>query len=139
MNIKIQHRFTGRIMLSGEFDSVKECVEKNKNLTGANLPGANLPGANLSGANLSGTDLTKTNLSGADLHNIIHYKTSHDIFIQLVKNNLVKFTKRQREVACCIFTFRLCWDTIRKKYKKEAGEIFTILAKLGWGEYKEVW
>jgi hypothetical protein len=69
VNIEIKNRFSGEIILCGEYESIKECLEKNKtaNLSGANLYGANLSGADLSGANLSRADLYGADLYGADL------------------------------------------------------------------------
>jgi hypothetical protein len=82
--IEIKNRFTGDVIISGEYESVKELLANlsganlsgadlsranlsRANLSEANLYGANLSGANLSEANLSGADLSGANLSGADL------------------------------------------------------------------------
>jgi hypothetical protein len=67
MKIEIKKRWNDDIILCGEYESIKDCLVKNRgaNLSGANLYGANLSRANLSGANLSGTDLSGTDLSGA--------------------------------------------------------------------------
>ena len=63
--IKIVSRFdSGKVLLCGKYESIKDCLEKNKE---ANLSGANLYGANLSGAHLYGANLSGANLSGADL------------------------------------------------------------------------
>ena len=89
MKIEIRNRFDNKIILSGKYASIKECLEKNRgadlrsanlwgadlrsaNLVGAdlgsaNLEGANLESANLWGANLWGADLRSANLGGADL------------------------------------------------------------------------
>jgi hypothetical protein len=69
MKIKIKNRFTGKIILCGDYESVKECLEKSKrsDLYGANLSRADLSRADLSGADLSGADLSRANLSRADL------------------------------------------------------------------------
>jgi hypothetical protein len=84
MLIEIPNRYTGAIILSGEYESIKDCLEKNREadlrdadlrdadlreayLSGANLSGADLSGADLSGADLSGANLRGANLSGADL------------------------------------------------------------------------
>jgi hypothetical protein len=48
MYIEIKNRFTGEIILCGEYESIKDCLQKN---SGANLTGADLHGANLYGAN----------------------------------------------------------------------------------------
>jgi len=67
--MEIKNRFDGKIIVCGEYDSIKECLEKNKtaNLSGANLYGANLYRANLYRADLYGADLSLADLSGADL------------------------------------------------------------------------
>ena len=62
MKIKIKDRYTEKIILCGEYESIKNCIEKNR---GANLEGANLGGANLRGANLEGANLRGANLRGA--------------------------------------------------------------------------
>ena len=69
--IEIKNRFTGKIIHSGDFYNVKEClfdaIENGANLEGVNLRGANLRGADLRGANLHGADLRGANLRGANL------------------------------------------------------------------------
>ena len=74
MKIKIKSRLKGDVILSGEYNSIKDCLQQNSeanlseaNLRGANLSEANLRGANLSEANLMGADLSEANLRGADL------------------------------------------------------------------------
>ena len=74
MNIEIKSRWDGKVIISGKYESIKDCLEKNRgaNLRGAdlrdaNLGGADLRGANLGGANLGGADLRDANLGGADL------------------------------------------------------------------------
>ena len=63
MNIEIKNRFTGDIIVAGEYDSVRRAVTKHKaDLCGANLCGADLCGANLSGANLRGANLRGANI-----------------------------------------------------------------------------
>ena len=69
MKTEIKNRFTAEIIICGEYESIRHCLEKNKdkNLSGANLFRADLSGANLSEANLSGADLSGANLFRADL------------------------------------------------------------------------
>jgi hypothetical protein len=69
MNIKIKNRFNDEIILTGNYESIKDALEKNRgaNLGGAYLGGANLGGANLRGANLGGANLRGANLGGANL------------------------------------------------------------------------
>jgi len=69
MKVEIKHRVTGKILLCGEYESVKECLEKNvgADLGGADLEGANLEGVYLGGAYLEGADLVGAYLVGANL------------------------------------------------------------------------
>jgi hypothetical protein len=68
---KIKSRFSAEVLFSGEFGSLKLCVEAaveaRAYLRGAYLSGADLRGADLSDANLSGADLRGADLSGANL------------------------------------------------------------------------
>ena len=64
MKVEIKNRFTGNIMLCGEYESIKDCLQKN---SGADLRGADLRGADLRGADLRGADLSGAYLRGADL------------------------------------------------------------------------
>ena len=70
MYIEIKNRFNDSVILSGEYDSIKDALEKNitMNFYGADLSGANLHWANLHWANLSGANLSRANLDGADLY-----------------------------------------------------------------------
>ena len=62
--IDIKNRYTGEVIISGEYESVKECLEKN---TGADLRDASLTCADLTGADLRDASLTDADLTGADL------------------------------------------------------------------------
>jgi hypothetical protein len=53
MKVEIKDRWTERVILCGEYESIRECLEKNKT---ANLSKADLSKADLSWANLSGAD-----------------------------------------------------------------------------------
>ena len=68
---EIKHRFTGAVLFSGKFGSLRLCVEAaveaKADLSRADLYGADLYGANLYGANLYGANLSGANLYGADL------------------------------------------------------------------------
>jgi hypothetical protein len=85
MYIEIKNRFTGEIILCGEYESIKDCLEKNRtasldgaslnrasldgaSLDGASLDGASLDGASLNGASLDGASLDGASLNGASLH-----------------------------------------------------------------------
>ena len=64
MKITIKHRITYKVIIEGEYDSIKDALQKNR---GADLSGADLRGADLSGADLRDADLSGADLSGADL------------------------------------------------------------------------
>jgi uncharacterized protein YjbI with pentapeptide repeats len=65
MNIEIKDRWTGIVILCGEYESMKACLEQNSRVS---LSGADLYEANLSRADLYGVDLHGANLHGADLY-----------------------------------------------------------------------
>jgi len=69
MKVEIKSRFTGAILIQGDYKSVKDCLEQNRHayLGGADLRGADLVGADLVGAYLRGADLRGADLRGADL------------------------------------------------------------------------
>jgi len=62
--IEIKNRYSNEIIISGKYESIKDCLEKN---TDADLRGADLRGADLTDADLRGADLTDADLRGADL------------------------------------------------------------------------
>jgi hypothetical protein len=69
MNIEIKRWTDGKIILCGEYESIKDCLEKNRSadLHYANLRSADLSYANLRYANLHSTDLRYADLRYADL------------------------------------------------------------------------
>ena len=74
MKIEIKRRDNAEIIISGEYESVNDCLEKNKdksfykaNLSSANLHSANLRSADLRSADLRSADLRYVDLSSADL------------------------------------------------------------------------
>ena len=92
MKIQIINRWSGNVIVEGDYISVKECVVKNSdtNFRDANLGGADLGGANLRGADLGGADLRGVNLRGADLR--VKYPTinSHDFIAEILKREAHK-------------------------------------------------
>ena len=71
--ITIKNR-TGKIIISGKYKSIKDCLVKNRDayledadLRGVYLEDANLEGAYLEGADLRGADLRSANLRGVYL------------------------------------------------------------------------
>jgi hypothetical protein len=74
MEIKIVRWDNQKIIVCGEYESLKDCLEKNINvdfayasLASANLDGASLASANLDGARLDDASLAGANLVGASL------------------------------------------------------------------------
>jgi len=69
MKIELKNRWTNKIILCGEYESIKDCLQKNRyaNLRDADLRGADLRDANLGGVDLGGVDLRYANLGGANL------------------------------------------------------------------------
>ena len=59
MKITIKHRFTGEVIIEGEYTSIRDALENNRR--------ADLSDADLSGADLRGADLRDAYLGGADL------------------------------------------------------------------------
>ena len=71
MKLKINHRFSNAVKFSGEFASLRLCVEAaikaKADLRGCDLSGSDLRGCDLSGSDLRGCDLSGCNLSGCNL------------------------------------------------------------------------
>jgi hypothetical protein len=65
MKIEIKNRFNYEIILCGEYESIKDALEKNR----ASLDGASLYRASLNGASLDGASLDRASLYGASLEN----------------------------------------------------------------------
>ena len=137
MKIEIENRFTGSIVVSGEYESVKDCLEKNR---GANLRGANLEGAYLEGAYLEGAYLGGADLRGAYLRGAENYSESHDIFQEVVSRQTVSvFVEAEWSAIAQIIIHRLCWDSIKKRFSDVMPHIFEVLAQAGFKEWLEHW
>jgi len=165
MKIEIRNSFTGKIIIAGEYASVKDALEKNRNkdlsgvdLRGANLTGvdlrvANLTGADLRGAYLTGVDLrgayltgvdlrgaylTGANLTGAYLSGAENYVNSRAVLAELIRRLDSKaITAKQWAIIGMIIVHSLCWDTIKKRFGKDALPIFHVLAKQGFDEFEK--
>lgn len=87
MKIEIKNRRDNKVIICGEYENIKDCLEKNRDadlrgayfgnvnledayLAGVNLEGAYLEGAYLVGAYLVGTNLRGVNFRGADLRGV---------------------------------------------------------------------
>ena len=164
MQIEIRNLYDDKVILCGEYESIKDCLEKNlgayleganlegaylrganlvdanlvgANLVGANLRGANLVGANLVGANLRGANLEGANLVGANLRGAKEYYNSHDFWVELIRRQEVKtFTDKEWAIIGQIYVHRLCWDSIKKRYGKRIMPIFKKLSKSGFNEFE---
>jgi len=198
MKVEIKRWDNNKIIISGEYTSLKDCVKKNRDklsgadlsnadlsnadlsnadlsraylsgadlsnadlsnaylsrayltnadlsraklsgatLTGTYLSRAYLSGADLSNADLSNADLSRANLTNADLIDIKGYSESHDIWIELIKRQHIKtFTEKEWSIIGQIWTHRLCWDSIKKRFGKKAMTIFKKLSKTGYNEYE---
>ena len=157
MKIEIKNRSTGRTILSGEYESIKDCLYKNRGayLGGANLGGADLGGANLGdaylrgadlrgaylrGANLGGAYLRGADLRGADLRGAEGYVNSHDIFAEAVRKQKIELFLDAEWVAIAQITIHsLCWDAIRKRFSTVMPGIFKKLADAGLDEWLQYW
>ena len=64
MKIEIKNKWNGNIIIAGEYESIKDALQKNR---GADLRGADLGDADLRGANLGDANLRDANLVGANL------------------------------------------------------------------------
>ncbi len=131
-NIEIKHRYTDKIIICGEYESIKDCLEKNR---GANLRGAYLRGANLRGANLRGA-----NLRGAYLRGAKEYVNSHDFWAEIIRRQELKtFTEKEWAIIGQVIVHRLCWDSIVKRYSKKIMPIFKKLSKVGFDEWEKIY
>jgi len=139
MKIEIRNRFDNKIILSGKYASIKECLEKNRgaDLEGADLGSANLWGADLGSADLRGADLGGANLGGTNLGGTKNYLNSHYFFQEIVKRQkLDTFTQKEWSILGQIIIHKLCWDSIRKRFNKSAIKIFKKLSKVGFNAWE---
>ena len=142
MEIEIRHRFTETIILSGNYDSVRDCLEKNRgaDLRGADLGGADVRGVYLRGVYLRGADLRGVYLRDADLRGAEGYQDSHEIFKEIVRRQKLEvFTETEWSAIGIITIHNLCWDSIKKRFGNVMGRVFEVLAKEGFTEWLEHW
>ncbi len=152
MKIEIKTRFDGHIIVSGDYESIKDCLEKNRGvdlegaylrgayLEGAYLEGAYLEGAHLEGAYLRGAHLEGAYLEGADLRGAKGYVNSHDVFSEIIRRQEVKvFTDIEWSVIAQITIHHLCWDIIKKRFADVMPHIFQVLADAGFDEWLKCW
>ncbi len=120
MKVEIKNRWDGEVMLCGEYESVKDCLEKNR-------------GANLGDAYLRGADLVDANLGDAK-----NYLNSHDFWIEIIRREKIEtFTEKEWSIIGQVSIHRLCWDSIKKRYGKKIMLIFKKLSKAGFDEWEK--
>ena len=102
MKIKIKSRLKGDVILSGEYNSIKDCLQQNSE---ADLSEADLRGANLSEANLSEADLRGANLRGALIfihgsrHQLQYNKEINELRIGCHVHSLDKWLKSYKSIG----------------------------------------
>ena len=115
MEISIRNRWDNKIIVSGKYESIKECLEKNR---GADLGGAYLRGADLEGAK--------------------RYSESHVFAQEIIKRQEIKtFTDKEWSIIGQIIIRKICWGKIKKDFGKDMIPILKKLEKAGFKEYIE--
>lgn len=138
--IEIKNRVIDKIIISGKYESIKDCLEKNR---GADLRDANLVGADLRGADLVGADLRDANLwgaylRGADLRGAKNYSESHNFFAEIIKRQSIDyFTEKEWSIIGKVIIKRLCWDSIKKEFGKDLLRSLKKISTLGFDEYEK--
>ena len=108
MKIEIKDKFTNKVLVSGDYTNIRECLEKNKTAY----------------------------LGHADLEGIKHYSENHEIFQEIVRRQSMNaFTSLQWSMIGQILIHRLCWESIEKRYGKKFLTVLSKIKKLGFGEY----
>ena len=132
---------SSRVIVSGDYSSIKECVEQNKNqLQGANLQGAYLQGAYLQSAYLRDANLQGAYLRDANLQDTKGYLLSHDFFKELIRQQKSSvFTEIEWAVIGQIIIYELCWGVIKTRFPNKIAHIFELLAAKGFTEWLEYW
>ena len=130
MKIEIKNRWNNKVIICGEYESIKDCLEKNR-------------GADLRGASLGGADLRGAYLGGADLGGAKNYVSSHDFWLEIIRRQPIEtFTEQEWAIIGAVIVHRMCWDTIKNRYNKRVIPIFKKLSDIGFTEwiykYKEV-
>ena len=130
MKIEIKNRFTGDVIIGGKYNSIKECLEKNR--------GAYLSGAYLSRADLYGASLRGANLRGADLGGVKNYSEQHGIFQEVIRQQSLKlFTEKEWACIGQICVHKICWNGIKKRWGNTAMRVFKKLSEAGFIEWEE--
>lgn len=94
MNIEIKNRFTGEIIISGKYESLKELVEKNS------------------------TYLRDADLRDADLGVKIPPINSHDFIVEILKREAGENIKYLKYIGIIILMREWCWEDFLEKLPK---------------------
>ena len=111
MRVEIKNRFSSEIILCGEYESVRDCLEKNKwaYLSRADLSGANLYGANLYGERIDKIpmqicglkwwiNITKKHIQiGCEVHEAEEWFKFKDSRIKLMDSDAVDWWKENKD------------------------------------------
>jgi len=122
MKIEIKNRFSEKTILCGDYESVKDCLEKNSsadlsytNLHSADLHSANLRSANLQNAVIYGEELTKSLIQifgldwdvmilekqikiGCEIHDAKDWKKFKDLRISKMSSDAVDWWKVHKPI-----------------------------------------
>ena len=152
MNIKIKHKWTGKVLfeLEKEKNSLKITLEAgvkaNANLRNANLRNANLRNADLWNANLWNANLRNANLSDADLRNADlrnanlsvknppindHVFVSEILWRSAEKENQKDFASRIR------MELGECWEFFIELARSKGVVVWAKKVLCKWPEFKE--
>ncbi|MCK4422679.1 MAG: hypothetical protein KAV18_01255 [Candidatus Omnitrophica bacterium] len=92
-----------------------------------------IPSQEKIGADLRGADLTDACLRGAK-----NYSDNHDFCVEIIKRQKIEvFTEKEWAVIAQIYIYKLCWESIEKRYGKKILPIFKKIADFGFPEYLE--
>ena len=135
MRIEIKNRFNGKIIICGEYKSIKHCLEENR---AAYFEDADLRDADLRGTDLKGADLEGADLVDADLRGAKNYVNNHHIFSEAVRRQEVAtFTEKEWAMIGVIIIHSTCWDTIKKRFGKKMLSVFRKLSQVGFNEWEK--
>ena len=75
-------------------------------------------------------------LRGADLRGAKEYSESHDMFQEIIRRQKADtFTTREWECIAHICIYRICWNSIKKRFGAAALRVFKKLDSADFGEY----
>jgi hypothetical protein len=106
MLVEIKKRISNEIIVVGEYENIRDAVEKNKsNLSGSDLSNSDLRFSNLSGSNLSGSNLRFSNLSGIKMN-----WQSHDLIAEILLRSAGDDYEKRSIAGLILVSRGWCWD-----------------------------